>query len=466
MKIAYLISHGHTARGALQTGLLKKLGRLGEVHVVAKPDAVESLQNQLGQDVKAIHGYDYTLSSSDQHLSVFRMHVHQNIKKNPALWEKHLWRTRSKSNTWKRRLLNYLFFYAGALIRVVPGGKSLFYRIEAKGYYKPDAVRILSSIEADLLISTRPVDEMEICMLEAARRLGIHRSFYILSWDNITSKGVFPVSGDTYLTWGPIMNKELSEYYKVPESKTYNTGVTHFDIHAQVREGDLLQVNLLDQMGLDSKKPYLFFTMSASYYAPNEIDIVEWLAKAVEDNRFGNEMQLVIRPHMANLMADRSDQSWLTRLNKLPSKRVTLDVPDSDNSLLTWYMKQDDMIKLSNLIHGSSICLNSGSTISIEAAYLNRPIILTSFDISDFPKWQSARRLLEYLHLKKFISFGGCAVVQDLKSLEKAINRYLEEPSLHEVNRLEAVEMECFKNDGKATDRFVKNVSEILNGLK
>ena len=386
-KIVYIISHGHTARGALQTGLLGELSKAADVHVVAKPEAVEALRTTVESEGASIHVYDYSMDRSDEHRGILRSHVHQNIRKNPALWEKHLWRTRSNKNSLKRRLPNHLYYYLGAFLRVLPGARKAFTKMEAKGYFKPDAARILKEINPDIIISTRPVDEMEICLLEAARRLGIHRSIYILSWDNITSKGIFPVLGDSYLTWGPVMNQELKEYYNVQDSEIFNTGVAHFDIHARVREGVLKIPDLLQQMGLDSSKPYLFFTMSASYFAPNEIDIVEWLAKEVESNSFGDDMQLIVRPHMANLMANRSDQSWLGRLQKLPSKRVVLDLPDAENSLLTWYMKHDDMIKLSNLINRASVCLNSGSTIAIEAAYLNRPVVLTAFDLEKFPKW-------------------------------------------------------------------------------
>ncbi len=465
-KIVYIISHGHTARGALQTGLLGQLSKVADVHVVAKPDAVEALSATVEKEGASIHAFESKIDRGDEHRGILRSHVHQNIRKNPALWEKHLWRTRSNKNSLKRRLPNHLYYYLGAFIRVLPGGRKAFTKMEANGYFKPDAARILEEIRPDVIISTRPVDEMEICLLEAARRLGIHRSIYILSWDNITSKGVFPVLGDSYLTWGPVMNEELKEYYNVPGSEIFNTGVTHFDIHARVREGELKVPALVEQLGLDNQKPYLFFTMSASYFAPNEIDIVEWLAREVENNTFGEEMQLIVRPHMANLMASRSDQSWLGRLEKLPSKRVALDLPGAENSLLTWYMKHNDMIKLSSLINGASVCLNSGSTIAIEAAYLNRPVVLTAFDLEDFPKWKSARRLLEYIHLTKFVSFGGCSVTTNLQTLKEAIENYLQNPQLHEAERQKAVEMECYKNDGHATQRFVENITTILKRVE
>ena len=435
-----------------------------QVVVLAKESSMSLLEPLQTLGIELV-SFTYSIERKDEQRGILRSHVHQNIKRNPALWEKHLQRTRNKKNSWKRRLLNHLHYWAGTVIRSVPWGKRKFNRWEQEGYYKPHAVELLDSLQLNAIISTRPVDEMEIYLLEAARRLNIHRIFYILSWDNITSKGIFPVLANSYLTWGPIMNEELQEYYGVSEGDMYFTGVTHFDVHAKLNDRSLGIPNLLSSIGLNDMKPYLFFTMSASYFAPNEIDIVEHLACQVEHNAFGEEMQLVVRPHMANLMADRSDQSWLKRLKALKSNRVVVDFPDSDNSLLTWYMAKDDMIRLSTLLHGATVCLNSGSTVAIEAIYLDRPVIITAFDTEHWPFWSSARRLRDYVHLQKLFSLGACLLVDDLQQMDEAIAEYISHPEMHAQARKRAIERECYRNDGGATERFVAHVNNIMEKL-
>ncbi len=463
-KIVYIISHGHTARGALQTGLLEKIQAHHQVLVIAKAESMPALQFLEEKGIE-IRPFSFKIDRNDEQRGILRSHIHQNIRKNPALWEKHLQRTRNKKNRLKRRLLNRAYYLIGAVIRLLPWAKERFVKNEQNGYFKPDAAKILSDWKPDAIVSTRPVDEMEIYLLEAARRLNIHRIFYILSWDNITSKGIFPVLGNSYLTWGPIMNEELQEYYKVSSENMYLTGVTHFDVHAQVRNAQIEVPDILNTIGLNNQRPYIFFTMSASYFAPNEIDIVEHLAKQVEMGHLGEQMQLVVRPHMANLMADRSDQSWLNRLKKLNSRKVKVDFPDSDNTLLTWYMAQDDMIRLSALLNGASVCLNSGSTVAIEAIYLNKPVIITAFDTQKHPFWGSAKRLCSYIHLKKLFDLGACTLVSDLQEMDQAIKAYLEQPNLHSQERQKAIERECYKNDGLATTRFVDHVNHIMNKI-
>ncbi|RYZ42241.1 MAG: hypothetical protein EOP49_28455, partial [Sphingobacteriales bacterium] len=324
---------------------------------------------------------------------------------------------------------------------------------------------ILAKHKPDAIISTRPVGPMEAMLLNAARRLNITRIMYILSWDNITAKGVFPETADYYLTWGPIMNNELKEYYKVTDDRLFLTGVTHFDVHHQTKQNPNVGF-WLNKLKLDEKKPYLFFTMSASYYAPNEIEIIEWLAQKVERNAYGADMQLVIRPHMANLMEGKSDLNWKDRLKAIESSRVAIDFPDVDNTLLTWYMKDQDMVKLSNLLEGATICFNSGSTVAIEAVMLDKPTVLTFFDTEKWPEWRSVQRMLEYVHIKKFLATGATRVVKSFDEMDNAIQTYLRDPKTDAPQRKIAVEQECYAADGKATERFVQHVTHIIKELK
>ncbi len=462
--LIYLISHGHTARGAIQTGLLNQLVKQGiTVTVISKEGGNPDFLKMISEQRVKLYIYHGCESRWQSHCRNLRNYIHQCPKENPSLWEKHLRRIDPTLSSRKRILFTKISLLLGKVIRHFKPAKKIFKYLEQYTYQKQEALALLRNLNPDLIISTRPVDDMEIELLRASEILCITKVMYILSWDNITSKGFFPILADYYLTWGPVMNEELTEFYKVPKDCIYSTGITHFDVHAKIRDGLLAPTpDLLKKMGLDPSHPYLFFTMSASYYAPNEIDIIEELASKVKDGFFGKKMQLIVRPHMANLMSSRSDLNWLPRLEKIISSRVKVDFPNVDNSLLTWYMNKDDMVRLSSLINGASVCLNSGSTIAIEAVYLNIPLILTPFDTEYWPYWKSAERLMDYFHLKKFVATGACVVAQNMEQLFSAISTYIRNPNLHSEERLHAAKIECYRNDGKATERFVQNIKQIL----
>jgi len=461
-KLFYLISHGHTARGAFQTGLLAQLTQKGfDVVVLAKTDPEGELKRQVEAQGAGLDFYKPPVGRFSNQVSIFRAYAHQNIRNNPALWEKHQRRALDSEASLQRRFMNHLYLWLGALLRAVPALKKKYIHWEQRQFEDPQALKLIQQHQPDAVISTRPVDGMEAFMLNAARRLSVQRIMYVLSWDNITAKGIFPELADHYLTWGTIMNEELQEYYAVPESNMHLTGVTHFDIHHRVITNPE-HGKWLEDLGLQKGDPYFFFTMSASYYAPNEIDIIEWIAERIENNAFGERMQLILRPHMHNFQEGFSDLTWKERLLSLRSSRVAIDLPDLDNSLLTWYMKDEDMLRLSNLLCGASICFNSGSTVAIEACMMDRPTVITLFDTEEWPAWRSVTRIKEYIHLKKLFNTQAVRVVESFEQLDNWIQKYLEDPTLDRNHRQKAVEAECYKNDGQATSRFAQNVQTIM----
>jgi hypothetical protein len=462
-KLLYLISHGHTARGAFQTGLLALLVKQGfEVVVIAKRDPEGELRKQVESQGAALDFYYPPQSNFINQISIFRAYVNQDIRSNPALWEKHQRRAIDEGSSLQRKLVNRLYLTGGRILRSIKPLKRAYLKWEKTKFEDAKAVDILKKHQPDAIISTRPVDAMEAFMLNAARRLSIDRIMYILSWDNITAKGIFPEDADHYLTWGEIMNEELKQYYNIREEQAFLTGVTHFDVHKQVQE--VPKVNhWLEKIGLDPARPYFFFTMSASYYAPNEIDIIEWLANQIESDTYGKGMQLILRPHMHNFQEGFSDLGWKERLLSLKSSRVTIDLPDLDNSLLTWYMKDEDMLRLSNLLLDATICFNSGSTIAIESCIMDRPTIITLFDTEEWPEWRSVSRIKHYIHLEKLFKTNAVRVVESFEQMDRWILKYLEHPEFDQANRRKAVELECYKNDGLSTRRFVENVTKILN---
>src|SRR5690606_10916297 len=132
-----------------------------------------------------------------------------------------------------------------------------------------------------------PVDALEASFLFAAKRLCIRTVGHLMSWDNITSKGRFPVIPDVFISWGPIMTAEIQQYYGTPRDRIHECAVAHFDAHTRAGSAG------------PAAQPYLFFGMGAEPRKasigsePREIDIVEWLAEAVRRGTFGERMRLV-----------------------------------------------------------------------------------------------------------------------------------------------------------------------------
>lgn len=462
--ICYVIAHGFAARMLFQTGLIIKLTEQGKSVALITPDAQDANLQAFKQHPQ-IQVFEASAKNNiwDDDYVFKRKYYLEDIKANPALWEKHIQSVfyNTSKHPW-RRVRPFLYYMVYVLNQYFPSIRKRFAAKENKYLVSKDIAALIEKINPKLVVSTYPVSLLEAKVLYAAQQKNIATTIHLLSWDNISCKGKFPILADNYIVWGKVMRDELQEYYGIADEHIYTCGVPHFDNHIKVKQQPNYEALLLE-LELDPKQPYIFVAMSSPYFAPKEIDIVEWLAKAVENNRFGENMQLIVRPHPQNVSGFMADKSWLGRLKNLKSERVAVDFPRLiKNSKLRWSMQQKDMGRLSNLLLGCSLCLNSGSTVSIDALMVDKPVILTSFDAdAKLSYWKSARRLIDYNHLRKFIDLGGGLPVFSFAELEEKIRAYVDNPQLDMQERKRALEQQCFRNDGQATERVVEAVLEI-----
>lgn len=467
LDIVYIISHGFAARMVLQTGLLKQLAQQDLKVGVISSDAGDPNLKYLADNF-GIRIFEYKFSNNfwGENYWVRRRYVLEDIKDNPALWGKHIKAIKSnKSKHPWRRLRPYFNIWHYRFARLFPCYRKRFEKKEQEQLKSEKAEQLIREINPRILISTYPVNLQEALLLKAGhlnkQTLNV---IHLLSWDNISSKGRFPVLADKYIAWGPIMKEEFQSYYGVSEKDIVSCGVPHFDIHYQTRMNPNPKP-YLQELCLDPLKPYLFFAMSSPYFAPCEIEIVEWMAAAVTSGKFGNQMQFVVRPHPQNVTGNMMDSSWLPRLKKLHEmERTAVDFPKlNKESKLSWSMHEKDMWHLSHLLASAAVCLNSGSTVSIDALMAGAPVIITSFDADQKRSyWNSAKRLIDFIHLKKFINLGGVRVVNNFMELEVECNAYINNHQKDLEKRIYARDMECQNMEGLSTIKVVEEIKQML----
>ncbi len=220
----------------------------------------------------------------------------------------------------------------------------------------------------------------------------------------------------------------------------------------------------LSSMGLDIRRPYILFGMSAPIFAPHEIDIVEWLASRIQEQQYGNGLQLVVRPHPQNVRGNMADDTWMPRILKLRGNGVGVNLPLLSEGGLNWEMEESDLGVLVNLLAGCEICCNSGSTLSIDALAHGKPVIVTLFDGQELlPWWKSARRIRDFPHYQKLLAFDGLTVADSFASLDSSIKQYLVEPSLRLEQRRKSLIEECGEIDGMASQNVALALRKIVS---
>ncbi|TWT98630.1 glycosyltransferase family protein [Stieleria varia] len=446
----------------LHSKLSTQLRRAGFRLVVLTPDSGAGSIKAFQSDQLATESVAFQKTHLLMTLNDARRYLREPIQENAALWSRHqyvasgLAGNYAKYRAWMNHAAHRLLFRRQFVHRA-------FDAVDRKFHRRAALVDKLRSISPSLVVSTYPVDPFEISGLLAAKELGIKTVGHLLSWDNITCKGRFTAVPDYFVSWGPVMSEEIEQHYGVDCDRIFPVGVPHFDAHREEIDPSL-NSDVLQDLGLDPGKPYLFLGMSAPIFAPHEIDVVQWLADNVSTGRFGDDMQLVIRPHPQNVTGNMADVSWLDRLKAMRSSRVALNLPLLSQRGLSWDLETRDLTVLVNLLAGCSICLNSGSTLSIDALAHNKPVVLTMFDAdrTDLPWWQSASRIREYPHYKKLIEMGGVSPVDSFAQLEAEIDAYLTDPDRNHQQRAETLARECRAIDGLSCERVATAFDRIL----
>ncbi len=457
--VAYLVSHGFAARMVLHSTLVQEATARGLSVAVIAPVGDDPGLERLAKSVGAVLERGPDLARRGALAGELRPYLFEDVRRNPALWAKHLRAAADPRTRWRAKLRLAL----NGLVRNTPGLLGRVDALDRALVRSAEARALLRRLSPRLVVATYPVHPMEAAMLVAARDLGLRTVGHLLSWDNLTTKGRFTVLPDDWIAWGPVMAAELKGLYGVAPERIREVGVPHFDAHVGAATPDR-RTALLRRLGLDPARPYVLFGMSAPYFCPTEIDIVEWLAARIAEGRFGADLQLVVRPHPQNVTGNLADLSWLPRIDALRGPRVAVDLPTMEPGGLSWSLDPADLPHMATLVGGAVATLNSGSTLAIDALVHDRPVILTPFDtVDDLPWWKSARRIASYPHLVGLIRTGGVRVTRSLDELGRALDTVLANPDDDVAGRRAARHAELFAVDGRAAARAAEALRALMD---
>jgi len=173
----------------------------------------------------------------------------------------------------------------------------------------------------------------EVEYIKAAKALGIPTAVPVLSWDNLTTKGVFHVIPDLTLAWNHTQFESAKEIHRVPPDKIVVTGAPFFDKWfdspvAGERE------SFCRQAGLPPERPFVAYLGSSMNIARDETWLVRELSACLK--RHANPsikgMNILVRPHPANaFIYERLEGE---NIQVYPKKGA---LPDTESSMRDFY---------------------------------------------------------------------------------------------------------------------------------
>jgi hypothetical protein len=320
----------------------------------------------------------------------------------------------------------------------------------------PEAQSRLRAARPDVIVTTNPFWFHEPAVVAQAKKLGLTTLAMIPSWDNVTTKNRLVFKYDGYLVWSQRTKQELYEHYpaarRVP---VYVVGAPQFDVFFRARFAQSREEFCRSQ-GLRPERPVVVYALGSPNIVREHHAALE-LAERVSRGELG-DVQMIVRPHPIH------DYAELSRSFARFAPRVHLQQTGEAGSSL-YARSQDDgqVTEWVNTFRHADVVVNLASTVTIDAAICDRPVVNLDYDPEPGRPNQALVRDINHLwpHFKPVAESGGVWLAGSGDEMVEAVRTYLRRPELHRAERRKVAEFVCGYLDGRCGERMARSVLEF-----
>jgi hypothetical protein len=304
-----------------------------------------------------------------------------------------------------------------------------------------------------MVFATDVFNNDDVHMLAEARRRGVRTVGMIRSWDNITNKGLFRVKPDHLVVHNEIVKEEAIRYNDILPTDVTVTGLPHFDIYK--RREPVPRERFLKESGLSPKKKTLLIAPHGRRFHDTDWQLLQMIEEVIASGELSVDAQCIVRLPPNDTIdwgTFAIPEGWLLQH---PGVSFVDGVYRDREATI------EDALELFNTLYASDVVINYGSTISIDAAAMGKPVIVALFDgFEKRPLARSVTRFLRYAHVQKLLRTGGCAISRNKKELIGAIEAYLADPNRDRAGREKLVAEQVQPFDGHAAERAARVLRE------
>jgi hypothetical protein len=329
-------------------------------------------------------------------------------------------------------------------------------------FYAPQVYQdVVKSTNPNLLVtSSLGTFDYDYFLMRGARRAGIPTAAVILSWDNTTTRGYPGATCDHVIAWTELMKYEAVEFSDVPEGSIVVGGVAHFDGYFR-EDPEYSRAAFLRSLGVDpAKRVVLFITKSPNGYAYNP-NIGRILGDAVRDGKLPGDVQVLVRVHPIHYRYKDGKLIYEGAIQALrdlavANPAIVVNEPTIRSTQVNSDMAASDLLVLARLLRSADVVVNIFSTINLEGAIFDKPLVNVCFECPDTmyacdktPRFNIGIDI-RATHNERLVSLGGVRMVHYPAELVAAINVYLADPSQDRQGRRRVVEEELGPNRGRS----------------
>ena len=430
------ITHGFQARMLLRSGIEERLVERGCKMVVVSPNGDEPYF----RDEFRARGFEVeTISTEYSLVEKAVTNTRSYFLMNPSLGDT----MNYKRERYKRDypLRYYTTRIGNIVLGRIPALRKTYLAAEHRLFQGQEFDSILDKHKPDLVVSGTPgFSVQDAHILRAAKRKGIPTTTVMLSWDNLTSKGYMSAQPDSLLTWSQLMKQEAHRYHDFA-GPVHEVGAAQFDIYKDFAKGRS-KADLKAELGVPPDRPLIVWGTINSQIYLGQIKVLEQYLKDLQE--LDPKPYVWVRMHPQTVFGPF--EHLKAEYEKLDSDDVTMEFPKVKSTTLKWDLPKKDMNHLALLMFAADVMVTPQSTLTIDAACANTPIINLAID-------ESFKKTFDYTHYRNIIKHDAVWLASSQRDLVKATESYVANPTLHEKGRQQVVLEQLGVHLGQAATR-------------
>jgi hypothetical protein len=317
----------------------------------------------------------------------------------------------------------------------------------------------------DVLLCSHQRPPIIIPVVLAAKQLGIPTACFIFSWDNLTSKGRIAAPFDYYLVWSKLMRNELLRYYPdVSEERVRVVGTPQFDPYV---DSEMLwdRGEFFRRVGADPNRPLICYSGGDRGTCPEDPEHLAVLMEGIESGQIAGRPQVIVRANPVDdpMRYDNVRSRFPEMIFAQPAW-----LKSSSGHWAGVLPTEADVQFLANLTHHCDLNVNMASTMTLDFAIHDKPVVNIAFDVASPPPHGSPLwgYFYRFEHYRPVVELGAARFARSREELWNLVSTYLADPSLDREGRRKLVELEAGPQIGGALARITKALISIANSTR
>lgn len=453
MKTIFLTSfHALISRNILMSGLFTRLTKNHRVVLLVPAHKVEYFKEHFSGDNVIIEGISTELGKHD------------------LLWRRIMLACTPTQDLFIKKRAEFfkdkkLFSYLASVIPAMLVGRMKFViqLLRTLDYRTANTTRfseLYVRYKPSLIVSTDVQNENDSGLLREAHKRNIRTIGMVRSWDNLTSKGIIRFVPERLIVHNEIIKAEAIRYSFVSPEIISVIGIPHYDRYFEAREAlrdahtrEEKRSKFFSEWHFDAKKKLILFApFGDRYIRDNQTDI------HILETLSGLDANILVRLPPTDTVNFKGfkTQGALVRFYESGKesgkggKKVN-EISDADEKSLVKSLLYADVV------------VTGQSTIAVDAAAFDKPVVIAAFDHEPRLYWDSVTRYFDYEYYKKFKERSGLKLARSAKELLALVTQYSKDPTLYKPVRERIVRDQLFSFDGNATERLARIIEESIS---